>query len=126
MTPLGARLVERIPRQGPIPFDAFVDAALSDPVDGFFARGRGAGRAGRDFVTSPEVGSLFGALVARALDDAWESLGSPDPYLVVDAGAGSGRAPRDVLRAAPRCARALRLVLVERSRTLRDEQRERL
>jgi SAM-dependent MidA family methyltransferase len=120
------RLVERIHRQGPIPFDAFVDAALYDPVDGFFARGRGAGRAGRDFVTSPEVGSLFGALVCRALDDAWDTLGAPDPYLVVEAGAGNGRLARDVLRAAPRCARALRLVLVERSRALRDEQRERL
>jgi SAM-dependent MidA family methyltransferase len=126
MTGLHDRLVERIHRQGPIPFDAFVDAALYDPVDGFFARGRGAGRAGRDFVTSPEVGSLFGALVARALDEAWESLGSPDPYLVVDAGAGNGRLARDVLRATPRCAQALRLVLVERSRKLRDEQRERL
>jgi SAM-dependent MidA family methyltransferase len=126
MTGLRARIVERIHRQGPIPFDAFVEAALYDPTDGFFARGRGAGRGGRDFVTSPEVGSLFGALVARALDDAWEGMGAPDPYFVVDAGAGNGRLARDVLRAEPQCARALRLVLVERSRALRDEQRERL
>src|ERR1700737_3331149 len=116
---LSERLAERIHRQGPIPFDAFVEAALYDPTDGFFARGRGAGRAGRDFVTSPEVGSLFGALVARALDDAWDAMGALDPFLVVDAGAGNGRLARDVLRAEPRCARALRLVLVERSRALR-------
>lgn len=120
------RLVERIHRQGPIPFDAFMQAALYDPVEGFFARGRGAGRSGRDFVTSPEVGPLYGTLLARALDDAWDALGSPDPYLVVDAGAGNGRLARDILRVGPRCARALRLVLVERSRALRDEQRERL
>jgi SAM-dependent MidA family methyltransferase len=126
MTGLRERLAERIHRQGPIPFDAFVEAALYDPTDGFFARGRGAGRAGRDFVTSPEVGSLFGALVARALDDAWDAMGAPDPFLVVDAGAGNGRLARDVLRAEPRCARALRLVLVERSRALRDDQRTRL
>ncbi|MBV8951324.1 MAG: SAM-dependent methyltransferase [Actinobacteria bacterium] len=120
---LRERLIERIHRQGPITFDAFVEAALYDDADGFFARGRGAGRAGRDFVTSPEIGTLFGALVARALDDAWITLRSPDPYLVVDAGAGNGRLARDVLRAQPRCARALRLVLVERSRALREEQR---
>ena len=35
---------------------------------GFFASGHGAGRDGRDFVTSPETGSLFGLCVARALD----------------------------------------------------------
>ena len=54
---------------------------------GFFAEGGGAGRAGRDFITSPEVGSLFGACVARALDGWWRELGAPDPFLVVEAGA---------------------------------------
>jgi len=123
---LKRRLVERIHRQGPLPFDAYVEAALYDPTDGFFARGRGAGRAGRDFVTSPEIGPLFGALVARALDRWWERLGRPDPFLVVDAGAGSGRLAADIVRAAPACAPALRLVLVERSAALREEQRRRL
>ena len=93
---------------------------------GFFASGHGAGRAGRDFVTSPEVGSLFGACVARALDAWWQGLGAPDPFLVIEAGAGNGRLARDVLRAEPECIGALRYVLVERSPELRAEQRERL
>ncbi len=54
-------IVERIGREGPIRFDAFVELALYGE-GGFFTRGGGAGRAGRDFVTSPEVGPLFGAL----------------------------------------------------------------
>ena len=45
-----------------------MELALYEPDGGFFAPGSGAGRAGRDFVTSPEVGPLFGACVARALD----------------------------------------------------------
>ncbi len=93
---------------------------------GFFAEGGGAGRAGRDFITSPEVGSLFGACVARALDGWWRELGSPDPFLVVEAGAGNGRLARDIRRAEPECLRALRYVLVERSAVLRAEQRTRL
>jgi SAM-dependent MidA family methyltransferase len=100
-----------------------VEAALYGE-GGFFATGHGAGRGGRDFVTSPEVGTLFGALVARALDGWWDDLGGPDPFLVVDAGAGRGRLAADVLAAAPRCAPALRYVLVERSDELRAEQRE--
>jgi SAM-dependent MidA family methyltransferase len=120
---LRERLVERIKRQGPIPFDEYVEAALYDPAEGFFSQGRGAGRSEGDFVTSPEVGSLFGALVARALDEWWRALGEPDPYLVVEAGAGNGRLARDVVRASPRCAPALRLVLVERSARLREQQR---
>jgi NADH dehydrogenase [ubiquinone] 1 alpha subcomplex assembly factor 7 len=123
---LEARLRERIRREGPIAFADFQEAALYDPDDGFFGRGGGAGRDGRDFMTSPEVGSLFGTVVARALDATWRDLGSPDPFVVVEAGAGRGRLAADVLRAAPACASALRYVLVERSAHLRDEQRSRL
>lgn len=123
---LDARLRERIHREGPIAFADFQEAALYDPEEGFFTRGGGAGRAGRDFVTSPEVGSLFGMVIARALDDAWRRLGEPDPFVVVEAGAGRGRLGADVLRAGPACAAALRYVLVERSARLREEQRERL
>jgi SAM-dependent MidA family methyltransferase len=123
---LDARIRERIHREGPISFADFQEAALYDADAGFFTRGGGAGRAGRDFVTSPEVGSLFGMVVARALDEAWHRLGAPDPFVVVEAGAGRGRLGADVVRAQPACASALRYVLVERSARLREEQRERL
>jgi SAM-dependent MidA family methyltransferase len=119
-------LADRIHRAGPVPFSTFVEAALYDPETGFFATGRGAGRAGGDFVTSPEVGPLFGACVARALDQWWHELGDPDPFVVMEAGAGSGRLCREVLRAGPACLPALRYVLVERSAELREAQRERL
>ena len=112
-----ADLRAEIHRSGPITFAAFQGAAL----DAYFAAGGGAGRAGRDFITSPEVGTLFGALVARAVDAAWAALGSPDPFLLVDAGGGRGRLLADVLRAAPACAPALRAVLVERSPRLRAD-----
>jgi SAM-dependent MidA family methyltransferase len=62
--------------------------------------------------------------VARALDGWWHELGEPDPFVVMEAGAGNGRLCREVLRAAPACAPALRYVLVERSPALRDAQRE--
>jgi SAM-dependent MidA family methyltransferase len=121
MSGAASGLAERIHREGPVPYSVFVGAAL----DEFFAHG-GAGRAGADFVTSPEVGPLFGAMVARGLDRWFVELGSPDPFIVVEAGAGTGRLAREVLRAAPECQRALRYVLVERSAALRVEQREHL
>jgi SAM-dependent MidA family methyltransferase len=106
-----------------VPFDSFVDAALYGP-GGFFASGHGAGRADADFITSPEVGPLFGALVAVAIDRWWDALERPDPYLVVEAGAGRGRLAYDLARAGPRCLPALRYVLVERSAALRGAQRD--
>ena len=47
---------------------------------GFYTRADGgrAGRRGGSFLTSPEVGPLFGAVLARYLDAQWESLGRPD------------------------------------------------
>lgn len=116
-----ARLIRR---EGPIPFDRFVELALYEPSTGFFATGRGAGRAARDFVTSPEVGPLFGACVARALDHLWQERDSPDPFFVIEAGAGTGRLAREVLRAHPKCAPAMHYVLVERSAALQEEQRQ--
>jgi len=123
---LEARIAARIRREGPISFADFQTMALYDEPDGFFATCAGAGRSGADFITSPEVGSLFGALVARHLDRVWRRLGKPDPFVIVEAGAGRGKLASDVLRSEPECATALRYVLVERSARLRAEQREHL
>jgi SAM-dependent MidA family methyltransferase len=109
-----AAIAQLIHREGPITFDLFMEVALYGE-GGFFSSGHGAGRAGSDFITSPEVGSLFGACVARALDGWWRALDAPDPFLVIEAGAGTGRLARDILRAEPDCLRALRYVLVDRA-----------
>ena len=116
-------MLERIHRFGPISFADYVDLALNDPAGGFFAAGGGAGP---DFLTSPEVGPLFAAVVGRALDWWWEALGRPDPFVVVEAGAGAGTLAAHVLGAGPRCAPALRYVAVEASEALRARQAERL
>ncbi|HKY65403.1 MAG TPA: SAM-dependent methyltransferase, partial [Acidimicrobiales bacterium] len=42
-------------------------------------------------------------------------MGAPDPFVVVEAGAGPGTLARTVLASGPECAPALRYVLVERS-----------
>ena len=111
-----------IRRRGPVPFSVFMDAALYGP-SGFYTFGGGAGRR-RDFITSPEVGPLFGAILARALDAWWDELGQPDPFFVAECGAGPGTLCRDVLRAAPRCAPALRYVLVDSAEPMRALHRE--
>ena len=112
---VAAAVAADIRRHGPVPLDRVLERALYDADGGFYeAGGRAGGRHG-DFLTSPEVGPLFGAVVARALDAWWRSMGAPDPFVVVEAGAGPGTLCRTVLAAGPDCAPALRYVLVERS-----------
>ena len=112
---------ERIRRLGPIPFDEYLELALYSPAGGFYSSVGEAGRAG-DFLTSPELGPLFGAVLARALDAWWEELGAPDPFVVVEAAAGVGTLAKAVLSSPPACAPALRYLLVERSDRLRERQ----
>jgi len=97
---------------GPTPFDDYMNEALYG-AQGFYTSGTGrAGRRG-DFLTSPEVGPLFGAVVARFLDSEWRRLGEPDPFTVVEAGAGPGTLARSIGSAEPACAPAMRYVAVE-------------
>ncbi|MEY2420051.1 MAG: hypothetical protein QOI95_118 [Acidimicrobiaceae bacterium] len=106
-----------------MPFAEVMELALYDEEYGFYATHGSAGRRG-DFITSPEVGPLFGAVIARALDTWWSEAGAPDPFVVVEAGAGAGTLARSVLAAVPACAPALRYVLVERSARLRNRHGE--
>ncbi len=105
-------------------FDEVVDLALYHPAGGFYEGGGRAGRGGADFITSPEVGGLFGAVLARALDSWWVDLSRPDPFVVVEAGAGAGTLARSVLAAG--LPSAMRYVVVERSAALRAVAEERL
>ena len=116
MNPLAARLAERIASTGPLSYASFVDAALYDEHDGFYATVGRAGRRG-DFLTSAEVGPLFGTVIARALDTWWIELGRPSAYRVVECGAGPGTLARAVLaqRDTMACADALQYVTIERS-----------
>lgn len=102
-----------IAESGAIPFERFMELALYG-TEGFYTKpdGGSAGRRG-DFITSPEIGPLFGAVMARSLDAEWVRIGRPDPFTVVDVGAGPGTLARAVLAAGATCADALRYVAVE-------------
>ena len=130
-----ALIVERIRQKGPITVAEYMDLALYAPGAGYYARAtQRSGRAG-DFVTSVDVGPLFGELLSIEFGLMWRALlRAPDPlsssFQLVESAAGNGRLSRDILDAAvrrdPEFYRALSLSLVERSAIARSAQRETL
>lgn len=96
---LGARLRERIKREGPIPFRDWMAAALYDSQAGYYCRTDRTrwGREG-DYRTSPERSTLFAATFAHYFARLYEKLERPAQWTIVEAGAGDGRFAGGVLQ----------------------------
>ena len=103
---------------GAISFEKFMELSLYSP-NGFYSTIGQAGRRG-DFITSPEVGPLFGAVIAQAIDARWRELGRPKNFSVIEVGAGPGTLARSVLRADLESRAAITYVAVESSSAQRS------
>jgi SAM-dependent MidA family methyltransferase len=125
-TPLEQELVAALEAEGPITFADYMEAALYHPEHGYYAR-TVPGPAS-DFRTSPSLTPWFGRLIARALEQQWEGLGRPDPFTVVEVGAGAGDLAASALRnvVGTSFGEALRWRFVERVDHVAGLQRSRL
>ncbi len=116
--------------EGPLPFARFMELALYHPAYGYYCTRRVLSGPRGDFYTSPALHPAFGALLARQVQEIWEQLGQPTPFVVEEWGAGDGQLAADLLAAAPALAPAfgasLHYVIVERSAALRRRQQRRL
>ena len=123
-TPLAAILAEQIKSRDRITFAEYMDACLYHPKHGYYTKADQSER--RDYITSVDVTPLFGRLLARQFHEMWNVLDRPQPFVLVEAGAGIGRLAKQVLD----CARdslgefysVVRYVAVERSAVRRTAQ----
>ncbi len=125
MTPLAAKLAERIRAAGPMTIADYMSACLSDPEHGYYMRGEPFGRAG-DFVTAPEVSQMFGEMVGLWSVAVWEMMGEPERFVLAELGPGRGTLMADMLRTAnvkPAFREAADVHLVEISPRLAEVQR---
>jgi SAM-dependent MidA family methyltransferase len=123
-TPLAAILAEQIESRGRITFAEYMGACLYHPEHGYYTKADQSER--RDYITSVDVTPVFGRLLARQFHEMWTVLGRPQPFMLVEVGAGTGRLAKQILD----CAReslgelysATRYVGVERSAVRRTAQ----
>jgi len=128
VTPLAELLAERIRRYGPLTFADFMRECLYHPVHGYYSKTES--RRFADYYTSVDLHPIFGRLLARQFAQMWEQLGRPAEFLLVEAGAGSGRLAEHILdfcaAKLPNFCSALRYVAVERSSARREAATARL
>lgn len=127
-TPLAPMIAAEIAERGPITFARFMSLALGHPERGYYSQERFAWGALGDFETSPEVHPIFGYLWARQILECWERLERPDPFWLVEPGAGSGAFSVAMLtwlrERAPECAAAVHPVLLDgHANRLADQRR---
>jgi SAM-dependent MidA family methyltransferase len=110
---------------GAIPFSRFMELALYAPGLGYYSAGAiKFGRAG-DFVTAPELGTLFAECVAEAVAPVLRQIGEDAQF--VEIGGGSGAfAEAAIKQLMALDAMPARYAILEPSADLRQRQRERL
>jgi len=118
---LQQRLREEIAaRSGSISFARFMELALYAPGLGYYAAGKQKFGASGDFITAPELGTLFARCLARPCRSILAQLGGGD---ILEAGAGSGALAADLLLELEALGRLPESYLIlELSNELRDRQ----
>jgi len=121
---LSLRIGERIrSRGGWIGFDEYMAMALYEPQLGYYAGGSRKFGAAGDFVTAPEICSLFGACLAVQCAQWFETC----EHRVVEFGAGTGALAVQVLGELERLGIGdTEYLIVELSGELAQRQRERI
>jgi SAM-dependent MidA family methyltransferase len=79
-----------IARRGPVPFADYMALALGHPGGAYYTAAPARPTRTGDFLTAPELHPIFGAALARQVLEAWERLGRPEPFVLLEYGAGAG------------------------------------
>jgi len=124
VTRLAEKLKSRIAADGPLSVAQYMSVCLGDPESGYYITREPFGAKG-DFITAPDISQMFGELIGAACLSAWQALGSPAEFQLVELGPGRGTLMADLLRIAalrPAFLAGAQLNLVETSPRLRQMQ----
>lgn len=121
--------IVRSPQQR-MSFATFMELALYQPDYGYYASRTTQLGMGGDFVTSAHMGTDFAELLAEQFVEMWQALGQPQPFHLIEMGAGQGLLADAVLtfvqQRYPDFLASLQYVLIDASPALKQVQQVRL
>lgn len=106
----------------------FINIALYDPRYGYYFNNNIIGK-NNDYITASEISQIFGDTIALWIVHAWETIGCPQNFALVELGPGKATMLQDIMRITKNLTNfhnALQVHLLEISPILEDIQRENL
>ncbi len=91
---LSLKIQKQLKKQGRLSFSKFMSMVLYTPNLGYYANGLPKIGEKGDFITAPEVSSIFSSCLARQAKQVLETLDSPN---IIEFGAGLGTMAKDIL-----------------------------
>lgn len=119
---------ETIKTTGPISLSAYMRQCLTHPTFGYYTTRDPLDVLSGDFITSPEISSVFGEMIGIWLYTTWESQKLPLKVNFLELGPGKGTLMADTLRVFSKFRSQLgvnivgKIILVEASPVLREKQ----
>ncbi|MGB5593998.1 MAG: class I SAM-dependent methyltransferase [Crocosphaera sp.] len=111
-----------------ITFADYMDLVLYHPEQGYYSSGKVNIGSQGDFFTASSLGSYFGELLAEQFIEIAEILGFPEPFTLVEVGAGSGVLAADILhylkQQYPEFYKQINYIIVEESEGLIEQQQD--
>lgn len=121
---------ETIKTTGPIPVSTFMRQCLTHPDFGYYTTRDPLDTLNGDFVTSPEISSVFGEMIGIWLYSLWVSQNMPKKVRIIEFGPGRGTLMHDVMGVFTKFAKKapvpidIEIVLIEASSVLRKVQHQ--
>ena len=116
---LSEKIRMEIQDEGFMPFSRFMEMALYEPGLGYYSAGMPKFGESGDFITAPEIGSLFASSLANQVAEIAQEF---DSYDILELGAGTGKLAADLLNHLPEDQQPQRYLILERSADLRAMQ----
>ena len=108
-----------------LPVDKFFQNVLYDKKIGYYTTRNPLGYKG-DFVTAPKISNLFSEMIAIWIISAWQTLGKPKNFNIIELGPGDGSLTKVLLEAFkrfPNFNSAKKIYLYEKSNFLKNLQK---